>query len=120
MGYSAASIARAAVALPAVAGCLQMNAGVPTAAATAYDGVILNGTVYDGSGTDGVAADVAIADGRIIALGNFDAGDVRAAGFVIDATGKAVAPGFINMLNWAAESLIHFSDLMKKATPKNI
>lgn len=67
-----------------------------------YDIVIRNGLVYDGSGADPVLADVAIRGDRIVAIGN----DLGVARTSIDARGKAVAPGFINMLSWATESLI--------------
>src|SRR5688500_5975780 len=68
-----------------------------------YDVIVRGGTVYDGSGQPGVRADVAVQGGRIAAVG-----DLRAAGAekVLDATGLAVAPGFINMLSWSTESLI--------------
>jgi N-acyl-D-amino-acid deacylase len=59
--------------------------------------------VYDGTGKPGVLADVGIVDGRIHALGDLSQAQAR---LEIDATGKAVAPGFINMLSWAVESLI--------------
>jgi N-acyl-D-amino-acid deacylase len=69
-----------------------------------YDVIIRNGTVYDGSGSAGVRADVALNGDTIAAVGQLaDA----AAETVIDANGLAVAPGFINMLSWATESLIH-------------
>jgi N-acyl-D-amino-acid deacylase len=65
--------------------------------------VIANGTVYDGSGAPGRRADVGIRDDRVAAIG-----DLRAATAVqrIDATGQAVAPGFVNMLSWSTESLL--------------
>ncbi len=69
----------------------------------AYDVIIRNGTVYDGSGSPPVQADVAISGDRIAAVGSI-AGEARV---VIDAGGRAVAPGFINMLSWATDSLIH-------------
>lgn len=68
-----------------------------------YDLLIQNGLVYDGSGSEPYTADVAIRDDRIAAIGP---GLEGAAGQTIDATGLAVAPGFINMLSWATESLI--------------
>jgi N-acyl-D-amino-acid deacylase len=68
-----------------------------------YDVIIRHGTVYDGSGNPGVGADVAIAGDSIAAIG--DLGAARGAREV-DATGLAVAPGFINMLSWATESLL--------------
>lgn len=68
-----------------------------------YDTVIRGGTVYDGSGAPGYVADVAIEADRIVAVGDLSTAKGEAE---IDATGKAVAPGFINMLSWATESLI--------------
>jgi N-acyl-D-amino-acid deacylase len=47
--------------------------------------------------------DVAIRDDRIVYVGPRTLGRGR---IEIDASGKAVAPGFINMLSWATESLI--------------
>src|SRR5687768_17133963 len=71
--------------------------------ATFYDTVIRHGTVYDGSGGPPIQADVAISGDSIVAIG----ADLRGkAGREIDARGLAVAPGFINMLSWATESLI--------------
>jgi N-acyl-D-amino-acid deacylase len=51
-----------------------------------------NGTVYDGTGAEGRVADVAIEDGRIAGIGRIDADALE-----IDATGLAVAPGFIDI-----------------------
>ena len=68
-----------------------------------YDVVIRGGTIYDGTGAPGVVGDLAIDDDRIEAIGNVGSG--RGA-LEIDAAGMAVAPGFINMLSWADESLI--------------
>ncbi len=68
-----------------------------------YDVIIRNGTVYDGSGKAPVVADVAFKGDRIAAVGKWEG--VRGK-MEIDATGLAVAPGFINMLSWATESLI--------------
>ena len=68
-----------------------------------YDLIIRGGTVYDGLGSPAESADVAINGDRIAAIG--DLSDARAA-TIIDATGLAVAPGFINMLSWATRSLI--------------
>jgi N-acyl-D-amino-acid deacylase len=68
-----------------------------------YDVVIRHGTIYDGSGKAPYVADVAIKGERIAAVGNWE--NVRGK-TEIDASGLAVAPGFINMLSWATESLI--------------
>ena len=68
-----------------------------------YDTILRGGTVFDGLGAAPIEGDVGIAGGRIAAIGNL--GGARAA-LEIDARGQAVAPGFINMLSWATESLI--------------
>jgi N-acyl-D-amino-acid deacylase len=68
----------------------------------AYDVVIRGGTLYDGSGSSPRVGDVAIRGDSIAALGTVE-GRGR---HELDATGLAVAPGFINMLSWATESLV--------------
>ncbi len=68
-----------------------------------YDVIIRNGTIYDGSGADPFRGDVAIQGDRIAAVGDLS----RVRGTTeVDASGMAVAPGFINMLSWATDSLI--------------
>ena len=68
-----------------------------------YDILIRNGVVYDGSGGPGRRADVGIRADRIVALGDLAS---ASAASEIDASGQAIAPGFINVLSWATESLI--------------
>jgi N-acyl-D-amino-acid deacylase len=68
-----------------------------------FDVIIRGGSVYDGSGAAPVQADVAINGDRIARIG--DLSEATATNEV-DAEGKAVSPGFINMLSWATESLI--------------
>src|SRR5262245_34501311 len=68
-----------------------------------YDVLVRGGTVYDGSGSPSVAGEVAIRGDRIAYVGPKAPGKARRE---IDATGKAVAPGFINMLSWSTESLL--------------
>jgi len=58
-----------------------------------YDIVIRGGTIYDGSGSPGFNGDVGIADDRIRAIGDLTEAH---AGRIIDATGLAVCPGFID------------------------
>ncbi|HEU4522571.1 MAG TPA: D-aminoacylase [Thermoanaerobaculia bacterium] len=67
----------------------------------AHDVVIRNAVIYDGSGSPPVRGSVAIDGDRITAVGDAGRGRVE-----IDARGMAVAPGFVNMLSWATESLI--------------
>ncbi|HEX5238022.1 MAG TPA: D-aminoacylase, partial [Sphingomicrobium sp.] len=78
-------------------------AGSAAPAPVAYSVVIHGGTIYDGSGGNPFVGDVALRGDRIVYVGPHAPG--RAA-LVIDAQGKAVSPGFINMLSWAVESLI--------------
>lgn len=69
-----------------------------------YDVVIRNGTIYDGSGSAPFVGDVAIKSDTIVVVGS----KINAEGKVeIEARDLAVSPGFINMLSWATESLIH-------------
>ena len=68
-----------------------------------YDVIIRNGLVYDGSGQPSVKTDVGIRGDSVAFVG--DLSEATAAQ-EIDASGHAVAPGFINMLSWAVTSLI--------------
>jgi N-acyl-D-aspartate/D-glutamate deacylase len=58
-----------------------------------YDLLIKGGTVVDGTGAARFAADVAIAQGRIVEIGKSIGGSARQA---IDATDLVVAPGFVD------------------------
>ncbi len=70
---------------------------------TTYDILIKNGQILDGSGETSYIGDIGINADTIAAIGTLE----NAKGIQeIDATGLAVAPGFINMLSWATESLI--------------
>jgi N-acyl-D-amino-acid deacylase len=68
-----------------------------------YDVLIKNGTIADGSGNPTYIGNVGINADTIAAIGELK----NAKGALeIDASGLVVAPGFINMLSWATESLI--------------
>lgn len=82
--------------------CLGLVGAV--SAAEQVDLLIENGVIYDGSGGNPVKGSVAVRDGRVLAVGKLT--DYRAKQ-TLDAKGLAVAPGFINTLSWATESLIH-------------
>ena len=71
-------------------------------AARPYDLVIRNGDVIDGTGAPMRRADVAIAGDRIVAIGNISAGAAR----TIDASGRVVAPGFIDVQGQSGTSLL--------------
>ncbi|HYJ38652.1 MAG TPA: D-aminoacylase [Chitinophagaceae bacterium] len=68
-----------------------------------YDVIIRNGMIYDGNGGEPFRNDIAINGDTIVFIGNLKNATAKKE---IDANGMAVAPGFINMLSWATESLI--------------
>ena len=84
----------------AIAGLLVSSAAP---APVAYSVLISGGMIYDGSGGPPYVGDVGIKGDKIVYVGPHASG--RAAR-TVNATGKAVSPGFINMLSWATESLI--------------
>jgi N-acyl-D-amino-acid deacylase len=65
--------------------------------------VIRNGTIYDGSESPGVKGDLAISGDSIAAIGAVSGRGKTE----VDATGLAVAPGFINMLSHAEDALVY-------------
>ena len=67
-----------------------------------YDIVIRNGRVLDGAGNPWIAADVAIKDGKFVRIGKIDGKGKRE----IDATGRYVSPGWIDMLDASGGVLI--------------
>ncbi len=68
-----------------------------------YDLIIRNGMIYNGSGENPFLGDIAIQADTLAAIGDLsDKKGIKE----IDATGLAVAPGFINMLSWADGSLL--------------
>src|SRR5882724_6454644 len=68
-----------------------------------FDVLIKGGSVYDGTGGEPQHVDLAIRNDRIADIGDFKNAKAKR---IVDATGLAVAPGFINMLSWSNESLI--------------
>lgn len=86
-----------------VAGTLTLALAFSAGAAPRYDVVVRGGTIYDGSGDAPYVGDVAIAGDRIarVAAHVEDRGRIE-----IDARGRAVVPGFINMLAHPEESLL--------------
>lgn len=67
-----------------------------------YDTIIKNGTIYDGSGNKPYIADVAINADTIAFIGDLKNAHAKNE---LDASGKAVAPGFINMMGHSEETL---------------
>ncbi len=60
-----------------------------------YDVIIRGGTVYDGSGAPGVAADLGVRGNRVVTVGAIP--EDATAEEVVDASGLAIAPGFIDV-----------------------
>src|ERR1700738_4537490 len=69
----------------------------------AFDLVITNGHIIDGSGSPWYSGDIGIRGGKIAAIGNLSAG---ARARTIDAQGKVVAPGFIDMLGQSEMTIL--------------
>jgi N-acyl-D-amino-acid deacylase len=69
-----------------------LRAQAPTAA---FDLVITNGHIIDGTGSPWYSGDIGIRDGKVVAIGNLTVAPRKR---TINAAGKVVAPGFIDML----------------------
>ena len=101
----------------AVLGAMALGSCATPPPAETVDVVIRGGTVYDGSGGAPFRGDVAVRGDRIAYVGPRSPfrGERE-----IDARGRVVSPGFINMLSWATESLIAdgrgWSDLAQGVT----
>jgi N-acyl-D-amino-acid deacylase len=77
----------------------------PQKTATLADVVIRNGTLLDGRGGPGVRADVAIAGGRIVAVGQLQEMKAKE---TIDARERIVCPGFIDLHSHADQGILEF------------
>ena len=79
-----------------IVAAIGLSTAMPSAAAgVEYDTIIRNGHIIDGTGSPWYAADIAVKDGRIAAIGNLADAHARQ---MIDVHGLVVAPGFIDML----------------------
>lgn len=88
----------------AIVGVLACLLAGASAAAERIDVLIRNAVIYNGSGQAPIRGDIAVLDGRVIEVGALRTYEAE---HTIDARGLAVAPGFINVLSWATESLMH-------------
>src|SRR3981081_4735403 len=68
-----------------------------------FDLVITNGHIIDGTGSPWYSGDIGIRDGRIAAIGNLS-GAARKR--TVDAKGKVVAPGFVDMLGQSETTIL--------------
>jgi dihydroorotase/N-acyl-D-amino-acid deacylase len=71
--------------------------------ATSFDLVITNGHIIDGTGSPWYSGDLGIRDGKVAAIGNLSALPRKR---TIDAAGKVVAPGFIDLLGQSELSIL--------------
>src|SRR6478752_877802 len=78
-------------------------AGLQAQAPAAFDLIITNGHIMDGTGSPWYSGDVGIRDGKIAAIGNLSASPRKR---TIDAAGKVVAPGFIDMLGQSEATIL--------------
>lgn len=86
----------------AAAASLALLSAHAAGSAPRYDLIVRGGDIYDGSGGAPVKGDVAIKGQRIACVGACPGTAAK----TVDATGKAVSPGFINMLSWSNDSLV--------------
>jgi len=75
-------------------GALALVLSAAPAGAQTYDILIRGGRIVDGTGNPAFNGDVAVRDGKIVAVGRLGAVEARK---VIDATGRVVSPGFIDL-----------------------
>lgn len=76
---------------------------LPAAEPIAADLVLANGLIIDGSGGPPVAGAVAVKEGLIVAVGDFE---TSGAPWVVDCSGLVIAPGFIDLHNHSDELII--------------
>jgi dihydroorotase/N-acyl-D-amino-acid deacylase len=106
---SSRRLAAAAAALLLAVGSVEWRTEAASAAAAQasapepYDLLILNGRVLDGAGNPWRRADVGVRGGRIARLGNLEHARAKRR---IDAEGRFVAPGFIDLLSWSEYTLL--------------
>src|SRR5438045_903911 len=103
MSFSSQLTMSAFTGLLMLSSLLAAESSAPSQTAADFDIIIKGGTVYDGTGAELKHVDVAVRGDRLAGVGDFKDAKVKT---IIDATGLAVAPGFINMLSWSNESLI--------------
>jgi dihydroorotase/N-acyl-D-amino-acid deacylase len=108
LGFSDPPSRFAAAAALLLAACAAGSAPASAAAVGAaseapYDLLILNGRVLDGAGNPWRRADVGVRDGRIARLAILEHARAKRR---IDAAGRFVAPGFIDLLSWSEYTLL--------------
>ncbi|MEP6754760.1 MAG: D-aminoacylase [Chthonomonadales bacterium] len=72
-----------------------------------FDLIIRGGMLFDGTGEQAIRADIGVVDGKIVRIGDLTA---ESAGVVVDATGKHVSPGFIDIHTHSDISALYHPD----------
>ncbi len=91
---------RGSIAQALLAACLSISFSF-VSFADDYDIVIRSGRVLDGAGNPWIAADIAINDGKIVKIGVVEGAARRE----IDAAGKYISPGWIDMMDQSGQAL---------------
>ena len=95
-------------------GVSPVKIGQTGSAKAPFDLVITHGHIIDGTGSPWYSADVGISDGRIAAIGDLAGAPAKQ---TIDAQGKVVAPGFIDMLGQSELTILVDPRLPSKIFP---
>src|SRR5262245_55759953 len=88
--------------ISAIVFCLFASCQSPAQQQT-FDIILRNGVIYDGSGEKPFRGDIAIHNDTIAGVGELSGAKGKRE---IDVNGLAIAPGFVNMLSWADQSLL--------------
>lgn len=110
VGPTKVSRTRSRQALATAVLCLCLLTG-GAAQPTDYDLLIRNGRIVDGTGNPWFMADLAIREGRIVALGRLQGRATR----TIDASGLVVAPGFIDIHNHSDDAVVVDPDAQSRS-----
>lgn len=100
LGFIFRSLTYYSISYSLIAHCLAQDSPTPAIDA---DIVLRDGTLFIGDGQPGVRGDLAMKDGRIVAVGKFTDGKVKQ---VIDCQGLIVCPGFIDLHNHSDSSVL--------------
>lgn len=90
--------------IPTALSMLLIFAGSDKVSLAKFDILVRNGTIYDGTGGPPRKGDVAISDGRIVAVGDIE---IQPADKTVDCAGLVIAPGFIDLHNHSDDTILN-------------